>query len=88
MPQMSAQVFFVIAQAKDALVAPLSALLPTDRPDVFRGRVKAEDGSIKARDIRIGVRDRLNGEALSGLKENEALVTGVRREKVSGRLRW
>jgi hypothetical protein len=40
------------------------------------------------RTVKIGARDRLNGEVLEGLAENEALVTGVRRDKASGRLRW
>jgi hypothetical protein len=31
--------------------------------------------------------DRLNGEVLEGLKEGEALVTGVRRETAAGRVR-
>ena len=43
---------------------------------------------IEEQTVKIGTRDRLNGEVLSGLKENEALVTGIRREKASGRLRW
>jgi hypothetical protein len=38
--------------------------------------------------VQIGTRDRLNGEVLEGLTEGEALVTAIRREKASGRLRW
>ena len=43
---------------------------------------------MEKRVVRIGTRDRLNGEVLSGLKEGEALVTGIRREKAAGRVRW
>ena len=87
MPQMSAQVFFVTANAKDVLVAPFAALAPGDDPDTFTARVLM-GGEIATRAVKIGARDRLNGEVLEGLEENEALVTLIRREKASGRLRW
>jgi macrolide-specific efflux system membrane fusion protein len=87
MPQMSAQVFFVIASAKNVLVAPLSALTPAEAPDTFTARVRVGE-EIEERIVKIGARDRLNGEALSGLAEDEALVTGIRRDGASGRLRW
>jgi hypothetical protein len=38
--------------------------------------------------VKIGARDRLNGEVREGLREGEMLVTGIRRDKASGRLRW
>jgi macrolide-specific efflux system membrane fusion protein len=87
MPQMSAQVFFVTASAENVLVAPLKALAPAADPDAFTAHVLT-DGGIEARRVKIGARDRLNGEVLEGLKEGEALVTGIRREKASGRVRW
>jgi macrolide-specific efflux system membrane fusion protein len=87
MPQMSAQVFFVIAKAGDVLVAPLSALTPGHDPGTFIARVQVGE-RIEERTVKIGTRDRLNGEVLSGLSENEALVTGIRRDRASGRLRW
>jgi macrolide-specific efflux system membrane fusion protein len=87
MPQMSAQVFFVIARAEDALVVPLSALTPGHDPGTFTARVQMGE-RIEERIVKIGARDRLNGEVLSGLSENEALVTGIRRDRASGRLRW
>jgi macrolide-specific efflux system membrane fusion protein len=87
MPQMSAQVFFVIASARDVLVAPFAALIPISDPDTFSARVLVGN-EMETRAVKIGARDRLNGEVLSGLEENEALVTLIRREKASGRLRW
>ena len=87
MPQMSAQVFFVTASAKDVLVAPFAALAPTQDPDTFSVRVLV-GSEMETRTVKIGARDRLNGEVLSGLAEGEALVTLIRREKASGRLRW
>jgi macrolide-specific efflux system membrane fusion protein len=87
MPQMSAQVFFVVTSAENVLVAPFAALAPTGDPDTFVARVLVGEKQ-EERTVKIGARDRLNGEVLEGLAENEALVTGVRRDKASGRLRW
>jgi macrolide-specific efflux system membrane fusion protein len=87
MPQMSAQVFFVIARAENVIVAPFAALAPTDDPNTFTARVLV-GGRIEERSVKIGARDRLNGEVLAGLKEGEALVTGTRRETAAGRVRW
>lgn len=88
MPQMSAQVFFVISAARDVLLAPLAALTPTrDDPSRFNAHVLV-DGEMQPREVRIGMRDRLVGEVLDGLKEGEALVTGVQRKQASRRLRW
>jgi macrolide-specific efflux system membrane fusion protein len=87
MPQMSAQVFFVLASAENVVVAPFAALTPTADPDIFTARVLVS-GKIEERRVKIGARDRLNGEVLEGLEEGEALVTAIRRDKASGRLRW
>lgn len=88
MPQMSAQVFFVAASAKDVVVVPLAALVPVqDAAGRFTAQVLAGD-TVRQRDVRIGVRDRLLGEVVEGLKEGEQLVTAVRQERASRRLRW
>lgn len=88
MPQMSAQVFFVVSSARDVPVVPLAALEPlAGRPGGFTARVQADDG-MELREVRIGVRDRLLGEVLSGLAEGERVVTAVTRTQSSRRLRW
>lgn len=88
MPQMSAQVFFVESGADGVLAAPLSALEPlAGKPGTFLARV-LEDEGIREREVVIGVRDRLRGEVLQGLAENERIVTAVKREQVSRSLRW
>ncbi|MBW7903093.1 MAG: efflux RND transporter periplasmic adaptor subunit [Rhodocyclaceae bacterium] len=88
MPQMSAQVFFVESGANDVLAAPLSALRPVaGQPDTFLAQVLRGE-RIEECEVVIGVRDRLRGEVLEGLKENERLVTAIKREQVSRRLRW
>lgn len=89
MPQMSAQVFFVAAAARDVLVAPLAALESVKREAAghFTARVLAGE-QVQTRQVRIGVRDRLLGEVLDGLAEGDQLVTGIQREQASRRLRW
>lgn len=88
MPQMSAQVFFVESGANGVLAAPLSALRPVaGKPDTFVARVL--DGErIQEKEVVIGVRDRLRGEVLEGLEENDRLVTAVKHTQGSRRLRW
>lgn len=80
MPQMTAQVVFVTAAANNVLAVPLPALKPVTGEGAKRGqftaRVMAEDGSVQAREVRLGVRNRLTGEVLEGLREGELLVTG------------
>jgi macrolide-specific efflux system membrane fusion protein len=88
MPQMSAQVFFVLTAAHDVLTVPLSTLEAVPgHPEVFWIRV-LENGQVAQRQVKIGARDRLYGEVLEGLKENDVLVTGIRRERASRRVRW
>lgn len=89
MPQMSAQVFFVEAQAKHVLVAPLSAMTPVPgRDGVYAARVR-ENGDIVDREVHIGVHNRLMGEVSSGLREGDQLVTGIEYTRASaGRLEW
>ncbi|WP_347558040.1 efflux RND transporter periplasmic adaptor subunit [Robbsia sp. KACC 23696] len=89
MPQMSAQVFFVEARAKDVVVAPLSAITPVDgQPDHYLAKVR-EDGKVVSRDVRIGVHDRLSAEVLSGLRPGDRLVTSIDHTRASaGRFEW
>lgn len=88
MPQMSAQVFFVASSVRDVPVVPLAALEPVaGNPDTFTIRVLTGDG-MRTREVRIGVRDRLQGEVLSGMVEGEDVVTAVTRVRASRRLRW
>ncbi|MBV7537331.1 efflux RND transporter periplasmic adaptor subunit [Duganella sp. sic0402] len=80
MPQMTAQVVFVTASASNVLAAPLPALKPVTGEGAKRGqftaRVMAGDGSVQTRNVTLGVRNRLSGEVLEGLREGELLVTG------------
>jgi len=79
MPQMTTQVTFVTAAARNVVSAPLTALQPqAGQAGRYRGRVLNKEGKIEAREIRIGVRNRLHGEVLDGVSEGERLVTGER----------
>ncbi|MEK6419066.1 MAG: efflux RND transporter periplasmic adaptor subunit [Burkholderia gladioli] len=89
MPQMSAQVFFIAAHVRDALIAPLVALTPVPgQSAAYTGQVLVGD-RIESREVRLGVRDRLNGQVLSGLAAGDRLVTNVTRRRASdGRFTW
>ncbi|MBO3274865.1 efflux RND transporter periplasmic adaptor subunit [Pseudomonas schmalbachii] len=89
MPQMTAQVSFVSATAQDVLRVPLAAL---DAVPGERGRYRARvlDGSkAQPREVRVGVRNRLDGEVLDGLAEGETLVLGeLDRDDQPRRFQW
>ena len=85
MTQMSAQVFFVLAQAKDALLVPVAALgvkLPgKSRVETANSTAKKsysirvmKDGSVEERSVVVGTMNRLSAEVLSGLSEGEQVV--------------
>jgi macrolide-specific efflux system membrane fusion protein len=77
MPQMTAQVVFVTAAANNVLAAPLPALKAVpQQTGTYTARVMDQDGKVQEREVRLGVRNRLSGEVLEGLREGELLVTG------------
>jgi macrolide-specific efflux system membrane fusion protein len=85
MISMSAQVFFVQASAKDVLVVPSSAInsMGGSRRDGANGAPrKAEvavvnsSGATETREVEVGIRNRVNAEVKSGLKEGELVVVG------------
>ena len=74
LPQMSAQVFFVVAQAKDVVVAPMSALRPVPgRASRFVARV-LEAGRPVERNVQIGASNRITAEIRSGLNAGDELL--------------
>jgi macrolide-specific efflux system membrane fusion protein len=99
MTQMTAQVFFVVAAAKDALLLPMSALAfdtarrtqagngngnGAPRPRQEGGerparratvQVVGDDGSISAREVTVGVSNRIQAQIASGLAEGERVVS-------------
>jgi macrolide-specific efflux system membrane fusion protein len=92
MTQMTAQVFFVVAAAKDALLLPMSALAfdtarrtpagngtPRPRPDGGARRatvqVVGDGGGISAREVTVGVSNRIQAQIVSGLTEGERVMS-------------
>lgn len=71
MTDMTAQVQFVEGHARSALTIPLAALRDGDRV-----RVVNERGAVEERQLRIGLRDRMRVQVLTGLAEGERLLVG------------
>ena len=112
LPDMTAEVFFILHSSQDVVVVPLAALtIPGElgtpsasalfvqgaRPDLAyppeQARETSEDkgtlaiayvvdesGDISRRDLRIGARDLVSAEVLSGLQEGEQVIIGSRVE--------
>ncbi|KAF0142832.1 MAG: macrolide-specific efflux protein MacA [Rhodospirillaceae bacterium] len=81
--QMSAQVFFVHAATRDAILVPASALSPggqggRDDPMIV---LVMENGKPAPRPVRTGVRNRIRVQILSGLAAGETVVVGQSRPK-------
>jgi macrolide-specific efflux system membrane fusion protein len=127
MTQMTAQVFFVAAEARDVLTVPVSALVlqrgaarreavaagsPASAParaparaaaraaasapaaaHATQGRgprratvkVQAADGSLQAREVMVGISNRVQAEIVSGLQEGEKVVAGMRQADTARR---
>ncbi|MBL8675113.1 MAG: efflux RND transporter periplasmic adaptor subunit [Rhodospirillales bacterium] len=79
LPQMSAQVFFVVGDAKKVPVVPVVALRSVrgaaGAPRTWRVRV-LENGKIVDRPVEVGVTNRVSAEIKSGLKVGEEVVIG------------
>jgi len=80
MTQMSAQVFFVLAEAKNALLVAAAALEPAPAGadgngpgKAYRVRVAGASGPV-AREIRVGLSNRTMAEVLAGLSEGERVL--------------
>lgn len=85
-PEMTAQVFFVAASARNALTVPIAAIKidPDDgRPLVD---VAKASGSIESRRVSLGVRTRFTAQVLEGVEEGEQVVTGARQTKAESSL--
>jgi macrolide-specific efflux system membrane fusion protein len=80
MTQMTTQVFFVVAEAKDAVLMPLSALR---RTGPGRGTVNVVDaeGRTQTREVELGVSNRVSVQVLSGLEPDEKVATTERPQR-------
>jgi macrolide-specific efflux system membrane fusion protein len=76
MAEMTTQVFFVAGAAKDVLTVPVAALQGASGTDRQIARVVAANGHIEAREVRLGLSDRLRVEVLDGLHEGDHVLIG------------
>lgn len=72
MTDMTAQVFFVAAQAQNVLTVPTAAL----QDNAGQVRVLADNGDVQSRTVRTGVSDRLRIQIVDGLSEGEQVLIG------------
>jgi len=78
LPQMSAQVFFIVGAAKDVPLVPLSALQPLpprEGPSRYAAQVVTAGGT-ERRVVELGVSNRTVAEVRSGLQPGDAIVAG------------
>jgi macrolide-specific efflux system membrane fusion protein len=76
LPQMSAQVFFVVAEAKHVPIVPMAALRPVPhaaRPDQYTAEVLV-NGKPVQRTLTVGVTNRLSAEVKSGLEPGDEVI--------------
>ncbi|BCJ92085.1 macrolide-specific efflux protein MacA [Terrihabitans soli] len=77
MTQMSAQVYFIVGEARDVLTVPVSALKENRRTKETTVEVKTAFGT-ETRKVETGVKTRVLAEIKSGLEEGDEVVTGQR----------
>ncbi|WP_406625040.1 efflux RND transporter periplasmic adaptor subunit [Acidovorax sp. SDU_ACID1] len=76
MPQMTAQVVFVTADAPQALTVPLTAVQEREDGQGHAARVLDARGQPETRSVRLGVRSRHQAQVLEGLAEGERVIVG------------
>jgi membrane fusion protein, macrolide-specific efflux system len=74
--QMTAQVFIVLAQAKDVLLIPVAAIGNAAEGATTKVRVLIANGTVELRPITIGIKSEISAEVTSGLKENDQVIIG------------
>ncbi len=72
--QMTAQVFIVLAQAKNVLLIPAAAIGNATQGSQITVQVLKPDGGIEARVIKIGIKSEISAEVTEGLQEKEQVV--------------
>ncbi|MFN6986755.1 MAG: HlyD family efflux transporter periplasmic adaptor subunit, partial [Rhizobium oryzihabitans] len=73
---MTAEVHILLGEAKDVLTVPAAALGNMDGNGDYSVRVVAADSGISERKVKVGLNNKVTAEILSGLAENERVVTG------------
>ena len=76
---MTAQVSIVLAEAKDALLVPSSALGKRGKGGVYAIKVlegEGDEAQVVTKDIQVGLNNRVQAQVLSGLKAGDKVVVG------------
>ena len=84
MTEMSAQVFFVLGEAKDVLLVPLAALETVPYDESLRLAKVAGPAGAEQREVWIGLADRSRAEVLNGLEEGDRVLLPAPKEKTEG----
>jgi macrolide-specific efflux system membrane fusion protein len=98
LPQMTAQVFFVLGAAHNVVVAPVGALKFADgagtgkkpngaaqtQPRPASVTVILSSGATETRTVMVGVTNRVDAEILSGLAPGEQVIAGVQNATAAG----
>jgi macrolide-specific efflux system membrane fusion protein len=77
MTQMTTQVFFVVAEAKDAVLVPMSAVKRSG-PGAATVEVLGAEGEVEKREVKLGAANRVMAQVLAGLEPGERVVTAER----------
>lgn len=72
MTDMTAQVFFVLAEADNALTVPASAVMQQDKE--AQVQVLTSSGEVQLRSVKAGINNRVKIEILEGLEEGEQVL--------------
>lgn len=73
---MTAQVSIVLAEAKNVLLIPASALGQKHKDGTYDIRVPDAQGALQTRKVKIGLNNNVNAQVMSGLKQGEQVVIG------------
>jgi macrolide-specific efflux system membrane fusion protein len=76
MSGMSAQVRFLIASAKDAVLLPIALLGQPDEDDLYSVNLIDDQGKISERKLKIGIQNKQQVQIMSGLAVGDKVLTG------------
>ena len=78
MTSMTAQVFFVLGEARDVPLVPMAALKPSKSGQAGHYSVLVmRDGTPTSTDVEIGLQNRISAQVISGLEAGDIVVTGT-----------
>jgi macrolide-specific efflux system membrane fusion protein len=82
MTQMTTQVFFVVAEARDAVIVPMSAVRRNGSGKAAVN-VLGSDEKLETREVQLGVTNRVAAQVLAGLEPGERVATSERPQRAA-----